>query len=156
LKSEDDVKYLIAGLGIIFICEECVSFCNCVLDNTMRDFSKARPGERLPTERLLSQLRSIDDILQGKSTQLQWAVDTLRLRKISWGRIAEAIGVSRQSAWERFFIVKVKVGFGLGRVKIYTQPGPFSTALLPDSDHPAISVVSNDAIGSSPISRQTY
>ena len=106
LKSEDHVKYLIAGPGNIFICEECVSFCNEIIDvynaGHTHDFSKARCGERLPTERLLSQLRSINDTLQGKSTQIQWAIDTLRSRKISWGRIAEAMGVSRQSAWERF------------------------------------------------------
>jgi hypothetical protein len=106
LKSEDDVKYLIAGPGNIFICEECVSFCNWVLDeyNAGRtiDFSKARRGERLPTERLLSQLRSIDETLQGKGTQLQFAVETLRSRKISWGRIAQAMGMSRQSTCERF------------------------------------------------------
>jgi ClpX C4-type zinc finger len=106
LKSEDDVKYLIAGPGNIFICEECVSFCNWVLDEYNAghtiDFSKVRRCERLPTERLLSQLRSIDESLRGKSTQLQFAVETLRSRKISWGRIAEAMGMSRQSAWERF------------------------------------------------------
>jgi ClpX C4-type zinc finger len=106
LKSEDDVKYLIAGPGNIFICEECVSFCNWVLDEYNAghtiDFSKRRRGERLPTQRLLSQLRSIDETLHGKSTQLQFAVDTLRSRKISWGRIAEAMSMSRQSAWERF------------------------------------------------------
>lgn len=29
-------------------------------------------------------------------------VDTLRVREISWADIAEPLGASRQSAWERF------------------------------------------------------
>jgi biotin operon repressor len=29
-------------------------------------------------------------------------VDTLRSREVSWADIGEALGVSRQSAWERF------------------------------------------------------
>jgi len=33
---------------------------------------------------------------------LQGLVDTLRKREVSWAVIAEQLGVSRQSAWERF------------------------------------------------------
>lgn len=35
-------------------------------------------------------------------TQLQWVVDELRRREVSWADIGEALGMSRQSAWERF------------------------------------------------------
>ena len=34
--------------------------------------------------------------------QLQTVVEELRGREVSWARIGEALGVSRQSAWERF------------------------------------------------------
>jgi ATP-dependent Clp protease ATP-binding subunit ClpX len=33
---------------------------------------------------------------------LQEHVDILRRRGVSWERIGEAMGVSRQAAWERF------------------------------------------------------
>ncbi|MBN9218764.1 MAG: hypothetical protein J0I79_12490 [Mesorhizobium sp.] len=43
-----------------------------------------------------------DETIQGKGTYLQLLVDTLRSRKVSWARIGDQLGVSRQSAWERF------------------------------------------------------
>ena len=33
---------------------------------------------------------------------LQTVVEELRKREISWAEIGKALGVSRQSAWERF------------------------------------------------------
>jgi biotin operon repressor len=51
---------------------------------------------------LLSLLRPIEDTVQGKSNQLQLVVETLRAREVSWAKIGEALGISRQSAWERF------------------------------------------------------
>jgi len=42
------------------------------------------------------------DTLQGKGNQLQWVVDLLRSRGVSWAVIGAALGISRQSAWERF------------------------------------------------------
>ncbi len=60
-----------------------------------------RPNE-LPTERLIAQLEPVEETLPGKGSQLQWLVDTLRARQVSWATIGGALGVSRQSAWERF------------------------------------------------------
>jgi hypothetical protein len=62
----------------------------------------ARPVEQQPTERLLALLRPIEETVQGKSNQLQSAVETLRARLVSWAKIGDALGISRQSAWERF------------------------------------------------------
>ena len=59
-------------------------------------------AEELPTERLLERLRPIEDTIQGKGSQLQWVVDLLRSRQVSWAQIGAALGISRQSAWERF------------------------------------------------------
>jgi hypothetical protein len=39
---------------------------------------------------------------QGKGNQLQWVVDLLRSREVSWAQIGDALGISRQTAWERF------------------------------------------------------
>ncbi|WP_181175746.1 hypothetical protein [Mesorhizobium sp. B2-3-4] len=43
-----------------------------------------------------------DETIQDKGRYLQLLVDTLRSRKVSWARIGGRLGVSRQSAWERF------------------------------------------------------
>jgi biotin operon repressor len=40
--------------------------------------------------------------VRGKRTQLQWVVDELRRREVSWADIGQGLGISRQSAWERF------------------------------------------------------
>src|SRR6516162_1775874 len=34
--------------------------------------------------------------------RLQWVVELLRSREVSWAQIGGALGISRQSAWERF------------------------------------------------------
>jgi biotin operon repressor len=40
--------------------------------------------------------------VRAKGDQLQRMVDLLRSRDVSWAQIGAALGVSRQSAWERF------------------------------------------------------
>ena len=43
-----------------------------------------------------------EDLLEQSRAGLQEEVDTLRQREVSWATIGEALGVSRQAAWERF------------------------------------------------------
>jgi ATP-dependent Clp protease ATP-binding subunit ClpX len=95
------VKKLISGPANIFICDECVGLCNEIIADRMPKVAKSSP-EELPTERLLERLRPIEDTIQGKGSQLQWVVDLLRSREVSWAQIGAALGISRQSAWERF------------------------------------------------------
>ena len=92
---------MISGPGSIFICDECVDLCNeIVADHTLN--SKSPSPEELPTERLLERLQAIEETLQGKGNQLQRVVEILRSREVSWAQIGAALGISRQSAWERF------------------------------------------------------
>lgn len=102
LKSQHELKMLIAGPGAIFICDECVALCQLIVEGGTPDPTKYTAPEKLPTERLLTQLKPIEETVQGKGNQLQWVVDTLRKREVSWAVIGAALGVSRQSAWERF------------------------------------------------------
>jgi hypothetical protein len=101
-KSQHQVKMLISGPAAIFICDECVDLCNECVAGRFADNSKYPSDEELPTERLLERLQPIEDTLQGKGNQLQWVVELLRSRKVSWAQIGAALGISRQSAWERF------------------------------------------------------
>jgi epoxyqueuosine reductase QueG len=100
-KSQHEVRKLIAGPASIFICDECVDICNEVIAGRFSDTSKSSDKE-IPTERLLERLQAVEDTLQGKGSQLQWIVDALRSREVSWAQIGAALGISRQSAWERF------------------------------------------------------
>jgi ClpX C4-type zinc finger len=101
-KSQHHVKKLISGPASIFICDECVSLCNEVIAEWPIGASQPPSEKDLPTERLLERLQAIEDALQGKGNQLQWVVELLRSREVSWAQIGMALGVSRQSAWERF------------------------------------------------------
>jgi ATP-dependent Clp protease ATP-binding subunit ClpX len=101
-KSQHQVEKLIAGPGGIFICGECVHLCNECIAGRFPDKSKYSSEKDLPTERLLECLQPIEDTLQGKGNQLQKVVEILRSREVSWAQIGAALGISRQSAWERF------------------------------------------------------
>lgn len=101
-KSQHHVKTLVSGPASIFICNECVALCNEVIAGNPISTPQAPSDKELPTERLLERLRAIEDTLQGKGNQLQWVVELLRSREVSWAQIGAALGVSRQSAWERF------------------------------------------------------
>ena len=100
-KSQHEVKMLISGPAGVFICSECVDLCNEYIARRPRE-SKSPSADELPTDRLLERLRAIDDTLQGKGSQLQSVVEILRSREVSWADIGAALGISRQSAWERF------------------------------------------------------
>jgi ATP-dependent Clp protease ATP-binding subunit ClpX len=105
LKSQHEVAKLIAGPGGIFICDECVGLCNGIIAGTWQpssgDADRFKIGA-IATETLLARLKPIELTLQGMGNQLQTVVEELRGREVSWARIGEALGVSRQSAWERF------------------------------------------------------
>jgi hypothetical protein len=100
-KSQHQVRKLISGPASIFICDECIELCNEIIAGQLPT-SKSPSLEQLPTERLLERLGPIEETVQGKGSQLQQVVDLLRSRRVSWAVIGAALGVSRQSAWERF------------------------------------------------------
>lgn len=100
-KSQHQVKMLIAGPRV-FICDECVGLCDTIIaGGQIPDHSGFKPLES-PTEALLELLPSVDYSAEADREFLQSIVDTLRAREVSWADIGRALGVSRQSAWERF------------------------------------------------------
>lgn len=102
LKSQHEVEKLVAGSGLTFICDGCVGMCVDYMAGRTPDTSGFSPPAKLPTERLITQLPAVEATVKGKRTQLQWVVDELRRREVSWADIGKALGISRQSAWERF------------------------------------------------------
>lgn len=125
-KSQHDVAQLIAGPGV-FICDECVAICNDVIsaerarskDDKTGSGSKETAGAEatdtaaaethtigdvpsMSTEQLLRLVQFQEKLLEQSRAGLQEAVDTLRSREVSWAAIGEALGVSRQAAWDRF------------------------------------------------------
>ena len=102
LKAAEEVKKLIAGPGRIFICDECVGLCDEIIAGRELPKREFKGISEASTATLLARLKPIELTLQGMGNQLEKVVEELRGREVSWARIGEALGVSRQSAWERF------------------------------------------------------
>ena len=101
-KSQHKVAKLIAGPRGVFICDACVGLCDKIIaGQPLPPYGRFAPLEQ-PTEELLELLPSINLASEASRDFLQSLVDVLRQREVSWAAIAEQLGVSRQSAWERF------------------------------------------------------
>jgi hypothetical protein len=100
-----DVERLIAGPGV-YICDGCVALCNGILDEA-RDAGPS-PTPRLPEWGALSDEQMLDHVPRIAATggqveqSLHAWVGELRARGVTWTRIGGALGMTRQSAWERF------------------------------------------------------
>jgi hypothetical protein len=98
-KDEDVVRKLIGGPGV-YICDACVALCNRILDGKP---SLPFPGwQSLSNGELLATLAPSNAAVEATRDVLQEHVDLLRKRGVSWAEIGDALGVSRQAAWERF------------------------------------------------------
>jgi ClpX C4-type zinc finger len=97
-KEKEAVAKLVAGPGV-YICNECVELCTLVI---------AEPAPRVggwgdqPDDELLASLARTQAVVSQVDAAVHEHVDILRARGISWTRIGEALGVTKQAAWERF------------------------------------------------------
>jgi ATP-dependent Clp protease ATP-binding subunit ClpX len=71
-----------------------------VLDG--KDASGFAGWDTLATERLLAALKPSEASVEAAREILQTQIDILRKREVSWSQIGDALGISRQAAWERF------------------------------------------------------
>jgi ATP-dependent Clp protease ATP-binding subunit ClpX len=101
-KSEHEIRKLAAGPGRLHICNECVETCVVVMGGEDGGLSRAFDPRHWPTDRLLAMLGPVNAAAEGHRAQLQQMVDTLRAQEVSWAAIGDSLGVSRQTAWERF------------------------------------------------------
>jgi hypothetical protein len=111
-KDKEAVTKLIAGPGV-YICDECVRLCNLILADEGAGKAEEAPSaeekapafgawNERPDDELLASLRQVQTVVSQADAAVHDYVDTLRARGISWTRIGEALGVSKQAAWERF------------------------------------------------------
>jgi hypothetical protein len=97
-KPESEVE-MVAGPGV-YICNECVELCDSLF-----------AGRSIPTFPHLDEKNDDDLLADMVRIEASWGqveeavrdrVRRLRDRGVTWARIGEALGISRQSAWERF------------------------------------------------------
>ena len=116
-KSRHEVLKLVAGPGV-YICDECIDLCNLIIAEEL-NAKRARDGtggtsaeaaapptikawEGLSDEDLLAEMVRAHAAHQNVDRAVAHHVAALRDRGVSWARIGEALGMTRQSAWERF------------------------------------------------------
>lgn len=98
-KSNEDVAKLIAGPGV-YICDECVGLCDRILGNEpLPDF---KDWHEKTTDELLAEMVRVHGSHDSIDRAVAAIVQHLRDRQVSWARIGESLGMTRQSAWERF------------------------------------------------------
>jgi hypothetical protein len=102
-KPDSAVGKLVAGAGV-YICNECVALASSIIDGS----PGAATGPRVPVwesltdEEMLSHIPHIASHIDQAEADLRSWVQELRRRGVTWTRIGESLGVTRQSAWERF------------------------------------------------------
>ena len=98
-KDKDSVAKLVAGPGV-YICNECVDLCNLIIAE--KPAGEFGAWNERPDDELLASLARVQAVVAQADAAVHDYVDVLRDRGISWTRIGEALGVSKQAAWERF------------------------------------------------------
>jgi hypothetical protein len=99
---DTDVQTLVAGPGV-FICNECVELCAQIVAGKSSGGPQLAPWEYdLSLEDTLAQLAPVASAAAQVDRNLHGWVQKARALGASWARIGEALGISRQSAWERF------------------------------------------------------
>ena len=104
-KATGEVNKMVAGPGV-YICDECVSLCVEIIDDGSTASTempkRVRWEERLSDDELLAALPGIAATSAQVERELATWVRSARGRGITWTRIGGAMGMTRQSAWERF------------------------------------------------------
>jgi hypothetical protein len=101
-KAAAEVGKIIAGPGI-YICDQCVAACNDILAAGAGPSQPEIPEwGSMSDEEILRALPRIDAVGTQVELGLRRRVADLRARGVSWARIGAALGITRQSAWERF------------------------------------------------------
>ena len=103
LKPNTEVTTLVAGPGV-FICDACVELCGQIIAQ--------KPANQEPLVAPWEHAADLDDALRilpkaaaaGAQVEENLAGWVRRARSLgaTWARIGEALGMTRQSAWERF------------------------------------------------------
>src|SRR5262249_39594295 len=102
-KSNADVDKLIAGPGVQ-ICNECIDLSQAIIDGFRDEPTELRLPiwESWSDQQMLDHIPRMAVVAQQVETELRSWVRELRHRGVAWSKIGAALGITRQSAWERF------------------------------------------------------
>ena len=102
LKPNNEVAKLVAGPGV-YICDECVDLCRQIISNP----PSLPPGltswdEDLDLDGVLASLPRTAAAGAQVESNLSRSVKRARELGATWAAIGTSLGMTRQSAWERF------------------------------------------------------
>jgi len=103
-KGPEEVAKLVAGPGV-YICNECVELSAEIIRSSPHTGGEPAIDaweQRLSDAELLDHLPRVAAASAQVEQQLTGWVRQARGRGLTWTRIGEALGMTRQSAWERF------------------------------------------------------
>ena len=101
-RQHTEVNKLVAGPGV-YICDGCVDLCVDVIAQATHAEPPSLPEwATLTDDELLQRIPHIAASAANIEAGLRDRVHELRERGVSWARIGDALGMTRQSAWERF------------------------------------------------------
>ena len=100
-KDREDVSKLIAGPGV-YICNHCVDLCNEIIVEEVGKGAMAFEPRDETVEQALQRTAALYRSREQVDREVTASVRQLRQRGVTWTRIGEALGMTRQSAWERF------------------------------------------------------
>jgi len=103
-KPNTDVDKLVGGPGV-YICNECVSLCTTILAEapSSSDEPPKLPWQHdMDLDQVLTLLPSVASAGAQAERNLTEYVRKARGLGATWARIGETLGMTRQSAWERF------------------------------------------------------
>lgn len=95
---------LLVGAPAVAICRDCTEAARILFREAPADAEPAprAPWDLLSDGELLEKLPQVARARDDVENHLRRWVAAARARHISWAGIGEALGMSRQSAWERF------------------------------------------------------
>ncbi|ORB87302.1 hypothetical protein B1987_06575 [Mycobacterium kansasii] len=102
-KSNTEVGKLVAGPGVQ-ICDECVGVAEAIMAKYRDQPAELRlpVWESMSDKQMLAHIPRMAVVARQVETDLRFWVAELRRRGVTWSRIGAALGITRQSAWERF------------------------------------------------------
>jgi hypothetical protein len=101
-RSQDEIDKLSTGPGGVHICDAFVGVCEVIMHGDGPGISAAFDPAHWPKQRLIALLGPLAATAEAHRAHLRTVVTALRAQAVSWSVIADALGVSRQTAWERF------------------------------------------------------
>ena len=101
-RPNTEVGTLVSGPGV-FICDGCVSLCASVIAGKPASIPSVAPWDQeLTLEEVLARLAPVASAGAQVQENLTAWVRKARSLGATWSQIGAALGMTRQSAWERF------------------------------------------------------